>query len=215
MLDNRLSLQCRRVVVGASSYCYAGHHARVVTPGLHLHNVQRCPRHCQESMEGPLPTKKTVPTVLGLQTPRPATEPRTPKSPKVHFKVRKIPFWTRKNGRKSQFKCPPFSDMLSPQKCICWTFKLTFGAIFPGVQNGIFRTLRCTFGVLGFRGSVAGRGDCNTGGSTIPKLIWGANLLYFPGLGDLQPYETWKFRICSESVSRVFPDLLRIWVRKS
>ena len=163
---------------------------------------------------GPFRQRKRYQPYWGCKRPRPATEPRNPKSPKVHFKVRKIPFWTRKNGRKSQFKCPPFSDMLSPQKCICWTFKLTFGAIFPGVQNGIFRTLKCTFGVLGFRGSVVGRGDCNTGGSTIPKLIWGANLLYFPGLGDLQPYETWKFRICSESVSTVFPDLLRIWVRK-
>ena len=31
-------------------------------------------------------------------------------------------------------------------------------------------------------------------------------MLDFPGFGDLQPYETWKFRICTESVSRVFPD---------
>ena len=47
------------------------------------------------------------------------------------------------------------------------------------------------------------------GGYTILKLIWGGNLLYFPGFGDLQPYETWKFRICSESVSGAFPDPLR------
>ena len=47
-------------------------------------------------------------------------------------------------------------------------------------------------------------------GSTILKLIWGRNLLYFPGFEDLQPYETCKFRICSESVSGVFPDLFRI-----
>ena len=48
---------------------------------------------------------------LGLQTPRPATEPRklgrNPETSKVHFKVRKMPFWTpRKNGPKSQLKCP-------------------------------------------------------------------------------------------------------------
>ena len=58
--------------------------------------------------------------------------------------------------------------------------------------------------------SKKGKGTNRTGGSTILKLIWGANLLYFPGFGDLQPYETWKFRVCSESVSRVFPDLFRI-----
>ena len=51
-------------------------------------------------------------------------------------------------------------------------------------------------------------------GSTILKLVWGGNLLYFPGFWDLQPYETCKVRICSESVSRVFPDLFRISLRK-
>ena len=44
-----------------------------------------------------------------------------------------------------------------------WTFgQLTFGAIFPGVQNVISWTLKCTFGVSGFRGSVGGPGDCNS-----------------------------------------------------
>ena len=33
------------------------------------------------------------------------------------------------------------------------------------------------------------------------------NMLYFPAFGDLQLYETWKFRIRSETVSGVFPDL--------
>ena len=51
-----------------------------------------------------------------------------------------------------------------------------------------------------------GNGANRTGGSAILKFIWGGILLYFPGFGDLQPYETWKFRICSESVSGVFPD---------
>ena len=32
---------------------------------------------------------------------------------------------------------------------------------------------------------------------------------YFQEFGDLQPYETWKFRICSENVSGVFPELFR------
>ena len=63
--------------------------------------------------------------LLELQTPWPATEPRNPETPKVHLKVRKMPFWT-------------------PRK------------------NGIFRTFKCTFGVSGFRGSVAGQGVCNT-----------------------------------------------------
>ena len=43
-----------------------------------------------------------------------------------------------------------FSDIL-------FDFSGHFGG---GVQNGIFRTLKCTFGVSGFRGSVAGRGVC-------------------------------------------------------
>ena len=35
------------------------------------------------------------------------TEPRNPETPKVHFKVRKMPFSTpRKKGPKSQLKCP-------------------------------------------------------------------------------------------------------------
>ena len=37
-----------------------------------------------------------------------------------------------------------------------------FGAIFSGVQNGIFRALKCTFGLSGFRGAVGGPGDCKT-----------------------------------------------------
>ena len=50
------------------------------------------------------------------------------------------------------------------------------------------------------------KGTNRTGGSTILKLIWGGNLPYFPGLRDLQPYETWKFQICS----RVFPESFRM-----
>ena len=62
--------------------------------------------------------------------------------------------------------------------------------------------------------SKEGKGTNRTGGSTILKLIWGGNLLYFAGFRNLQPYETWKFRICSESVTRVSPDLFRISIRK-
>ena len=39
-------------------------------------------------------------------------------------------------------------------------------------------------------------------------------MLDFPGIGDLQPYETWKFRTSPESVFGVFPDLFRILLRK-
>ena len=40
---------------------------------------------------------------------------------------------------------------------------IDFWAYFwGGVENGIFRTLKCTFGVSGFRGSVAGQGVCNS-----------------------------------------------------
>ena len=37
-------------------------------------------------------------------------------------------------------------------------------------------------------------------------------MLYYPGFGDLQPYET--FRICSESGFGVFPDLFQISLKK-
>ena len=39
-----------------------------------------------------------------------------------------------------------------------------WGHFSGGVQNGIFRTLKCTFGVLGFRGSVGGPGICKSRG---------------------------------------------------
>ena len=63
--------------------------------------------------------------------------------------------------------------------------------------------------------SKKGNGTNRTGRSTILKLVWGRNMLYCPRFGDLQPYETWKFRICSESISGVFLDLFRILLRKS
>ena len=85
-----------------------------------------------------------------LQTPRPSTEPQNPETPKVHFKVRKMPFWTpRQNDPQSQLKCP---------KTHSWTFVFPKNGFFGhfnwllepfcrGVQNGIFRILKCTFGV--------------------------------------------------------------------
>ena len=52
-----------------------------------------------------------------------------------------------------------------------------------------------------------------TEGSTILKRLWGRNMLSFPGFGDLQWHEAWH-KICSDSVFRVFPDLLWIWFWK-
>ena len=43
---------------------------------------------------------------------------------------------------------------------------MTLGPFSGGGPNGIFRTLKCTFGVSGFRGSVAGQDVCNA----IPTL---------------------------------------------
>ena len=53
-------------------------------------------------------------------------------------------------------KKPIFGGNSNVQKWAFWTFKL-----MSGVWSSIFRTLKCTFGVSGFRGSVAGRGVCN------------------------------------------------------
>ena len=77
---------------------------------------------------------------LGLPTPRPATEPRNPETPKVHFKVRKM------------------SCSTPPEKWAQRSIKMSKKSLFGPL---IFRTLKCTFGVSGFRGSVAGRGVCN------------------------------------------------------
>ena len=50
---------------------------------------------------------RTRVTARLLQSPGPPAEPRNPGTPKVHFKVRKMPFSTpRKKGPKSQLKCP-------------------------------------------------------------------------------------------------------------
>ena len=49
------------------------------------------------------------------------------------------------------------------------------GAFFRGVQNGIFRTFKCTFGVSGFRASVAGQGVCNSWDMGQAKEAWFAS----------------------------------------
>ena len=84
-----------------------------------------------------------------LQTARP-TESWNPKTPKVHLKVRKIPCFGPPE------KWPPKSSKMS-RKPIFLGIKLfknrffghLLGPCLRGVQDGIFRTLKCTFGVQG------------------------------------------------------------------
>ena len=91
-----------------------------------------------------------------------------PETPKLHFKVPKMPFWTPppKDGpQKSIIKRDkiPLLHILIPQKWTVGTFYLTFGAVFPGGPKWHFFGLSTALlgGVSGFRGSVAGRGGCN------------------------------------------------------
>ena len=88
-----------------------------------------------------------------LQSPRPATEPRNLENPKVHFKVREMPFWTPRPGnmapKANVQKVPFFLGTKMSQNRLFGHFK----AIFSGAP-------KMAFFVLGFRGSKAGRGDC-------------------------------------------------------
>ena len=86
-------------------------------------------------------------------------------------------------------------------------FKSNPLAIFRGAPSTV-RNFMTSSGCSMRRGPLQKKanGTNRTGGSIILKWIWGGNLLYFPGFGDLQPYEKWKFRICSESVSGFVPD---------
>ena len=95
-----------------------------------------------------------------LQSPGPTTEPRNPGTPKVHFKVRNMPFWTpRKKGPKSQLKCPKrttFGQLTCPKMVILGHLNWLFGPFSGGGgAKWHFQTLKCTFGVSGFRGSGA------------------------------------------------------------
>ena len=85
---------------------------------------------------------------LTLQTPWPATEPRNPETPKVHLKVRKMPFWTpRKNAPKSQLKCPKslFLDIFTSQKQAFWDILIDFWGHFSrGSKMAFFGLLNGT-----------------------------------------------------------------------
>ena len=103
--------------------------------------------------------------VLKLQSPSPPTEPQNPKTPKVHSKVRKNAILDppEKGPQKStkMSKKPIFRIKMSEKMGFLDILIDFWGPFFGGVQNGTFRTLKCIFGVLGFRGSVGGLGDCN------------------------------------------------------
>ena len=79
------------------------------------------------------------------KTPRPATEPRNLQTPKVHFKVRKMPFGPPEK------MAPKVLGIKMPKKTGFLDILIDFWGHFSGwSKNGIFRTLKCTFGVLGF-----------------------------------------------------------------
>ena len=97
----------------------------------------------------------------GLQTPRPAAERGNPETPKVHLKVRRMPFSTpRKNGPNSQLKCPK----MSPETGFL-DILIDFWGHFSGGSKWHFSDfeMHSSFGVSGFRRSVAGRGVCKAG----------------------------------------------------
>ena len=143
------------------------------------------------SMKGALPRKARVPTVLGVRERK--------LNPNFFFlklfgHLRDIPAKSRDIPAKKKCDFPGFeghTELFGPHVEHPYP-----NAKYPDSKVWVWVLFSCLRG------------------STILKLIWGGNLLYFPGFRDLQPYETWKFRICSESVSGVFPDLFRISLQK-
>ena len=115
--------------------------------------------------------------LLGLQMPRPATEPRNPETPKPQkciLKSKQCHFGPpRKMAPKSIIKCPKslFWGVKMSQNGLFGHFIWGFGAIFSGGSK--WQTLKCTFGVSGFRGSVAGRGVCNARCKALSRRVGG------------------------------------------
>ena len=75
------------------------------------------------------------------KSPSPPAEPRNPETPKVHFKVRKMPFSTpRKKGPKSQLKCPksPFFGELKCPKTGFLDILIDFWGPFSGGSKKAF-----------------------------------------------------------------------------
>ena len=113
-------------------------------------------------------------------------------------------FWSPKNGiqkgRFSWIKNFPKNGLFGHFN---WLLRPFFGG--GGVQHGIFRTLKCTLGVLALRGSVAGRGAIANHADTKLKAslkffnheIASRDRLFFQSF-NLGPLETWN--------SRTFPE---------
>ena len=85
--------------------------------------------------------------LVGLHSLRPPAEPRKPKTPKVHFKVRKVP-----PQKKGQSQCPKCQSNWHLGH-LNWLLRSFFRG--GGVQNGIFRALEFWgFRALGSAGGV-------------------------------------------------------------
>ena len=97
-----------------------------------------------------------------LQAPWPATEPRNPETPKVHLKVRKMPFWNPpdKWPQKSikMSKQPGFGHFNSPKTGFLDILIDFWGHFSRGSKMAFFGLLNALLGFRGFRGSVAGQG---------------------------------------------------------
>ena len=112
----------------------------------------------------------------GVAIALPPTEPRNPETPKCILKSKKkyalldpLNKWPQKSIIMSTKSV--FGELKCPRKDFLDIFIDFWGHFFRGVRNRTLRTLRCTFGVSVFRGSVGGQGDCNGGHEkTSPKL---------------------------------------------
>ena len=106
------------------------------------------------------PKFRTGFAIFSCNRPVPLQSPGTPKPQKFILKSEKCHFgppgkWPKKSIKMS--KKSLFGHFKSPK---IGHFNWLLGPFFWGVQNCILRTLKCTFGVWGFRGSVGGPGDC-------------------------------------------------------
>ena len=93
----------------------------------------------------------------------PPTEPRNAKTPKVHFRVRKMPFWTPQEKWAQQSIKMSKSPFFDNSPGMDFLDLIDFWAHFfarGSTMDGIFRTLKCTSVVSGFQGSVWGAADC-------------------------------------------------------
>ena len=138
-----------------SSCCYSQANSPVAKS---LNDARIVKQSAQDTLRTPLghhhPNRKHTCVAIARSLYR-APKPR---NLKMHIKDRKMPFWTPQK-RGPSIKIAEKSINMSKDSQFFCHFD---GAIFLGFQNGILRTLKYTFEVLGFRGSVGGLGDCNT-----------------------------------------------------